>query len=399
MYKLTAIQVDRAKPADKPRKLTDGRGLFLLIHPNGGKYWRYDYSISGRRKTLSLGTYPDVGLADARLQHQAAREAVARGEDPTELKRLKRLTQNNAAGETFEAIATEWFETHMADKSESYRSRSLRILKKDLFPPLGRRPVSALAEPEILSALRIVERRTVDIAHRACQLISQVLDYARITGRLERNPAVGLSKALKRVKVRHYAALTDPKDLKRLLLAAQDYRGLGIVAIALRLSILLFQRPGEIRTMRWSEIDIEKSWWVRASVNQKSNRDHITPLPRQAMELLEQAKRFSGDSEYVFPNARGKSRPMSDNGVRTALRTLGFDKDAICPHGFRAMGRTILEERLKYRSVLIELQIAHKVKDPMGDTYNRTAFIDERTEMMQTWADYLDALVAEDPAE
>ena len=228
-----------------------------------------------------------MGLSDARLQHQAAREAVARGEDPTELKRLKRLTQIIAAGETFEAIAHEWFETHMADKSESYRSRSLRILKKDLFPSLGRRPVSALAEPEILSALRIIERRTVDIAHRACQLISQVLDYARITGRLERNPAVGLSKALKRTKVRHYAALTDPRDLKRLLLAAQDYRGLGVVAIALRLSILLFQRPGEIRTMRWGEIDFEKSWWVRASVSQKSNRDHITPLPRQAMELLE----------------------------------------------------------------------------------------------------------------
>jgi len=393
LQKLTAIQVDKAKSGQKPRKLTDGRGLYMLLHPNGGKYWRYDYAIAGKRKTLSLGTYPDVSLADARQQHQAAREAVARGNDPAELKRLKRLTQNIAAGETFEAIANEWFESHMADKSESYRTRSLRILKKDLFPTLGRRPVSALAEPEILSVLRVIERRTVDIAHRACQLVSQVLDYARITGRLERNPAVGLSKALKKIKVKHYAALTDPEDLKRLLLAAQDYRGLGVVSIALKLSILLFQRPGEIRTMRWSEIDFKQSRWVRASENQKSNRDHITPLPRQAMELLEQARLFSEGSEYVFPNARGKTRPMSDNGVRTALRTLGFDKDAICPHGFRAIGRTFLEEQLGFRSVLIELQIAHKVKDPMGDTYNRTAFIEERTEMMQTWADYLDSLL------
>jgi integrase len=280
----------------------------------------------------------------------------------------------------------------MGEKSVSYRDRSKRILEKDLLPKIGKRPIGDIKPPELLHVLKTIEARTVDIAHRANQLCGLVFNYAMFTGRLEHSPQTQLAKALKSRNVKHYAAITTPQELSKLLRAIECYQGLGIVKTALRLSVMLFQRPGEIRTMRWTEINWEKVRWERASTEQKSRREHLIPLARQAIELLKNIKTWTGKGEYVFPNARGRSRPMSDNAVRTALRTMGFDNDKITPHGFRAMARTILNEELGYRPDLIEMQIAHKVMDPMGRAYNRTEFLAERTSMMQAWADYLDHL-------
>ena len=398
MQKLTALKVERARPKEKPYKLTDGGGLYLYCHPNGGRYWRYDYRYAGKRKTLALGVFPDVSLAQARKAHQAARDAIANGSDPTLAKRQNRLGSIEASNNTFEKLSTEWFETHMEGKSEGHRTRQKRILEKDLLPSLRHRPVADITAPELLAVLRKVELRTVDIAHRANQILNAVLDYAVLTGRLLHNPAQRLSKGLRKSAVKHFAAISDPEGLRLLLKSIAAYSGNGVVDEALKLSVMLFQRPGEIRTMKWSEVNWDKSRWERDFTQQKTGRDHISPLPKQAIEILKGLNGYTGRSPYVFPNARDWKRPMSDNGVRTALRTMGFDKETITPHGIRAMARTILEEELGFSSKLIELQIAHKVSDPMGRAYNRTAFISERALMMQAWADYLDELSSSDNA-
>ena len=392
MQKLTAVQVEKAKPREKAYKLSDGGGFYLFCHPNGGRYWRYDYRFAGKRLTLALGIYPDVKLADARKSHQAAREWLAKGCDPSSLKRQNRLLQHEVVHNTFGLLSAEWFEVHMSGKSEGHAIRQQRILDKDLLPSLRHRPIEEITAPELLVVLRKVEARTIDIAHRANQILKAVFNYSIDTGRLTHNPALNLSRALKRIETKHFAAITSPKELRPLLLAIEEYKGRGIVKIALKLSVLLFQRPGEIRTMRWSEINWEKLRWERAFISQKSRRDHISPLPAQAVLTLREMKEFTGTSEYVFPNGRDWNRPMSDNGVRTALRAMGFSKEVMTPHGFRAMARTILEEELGYSDKLAELQISHKVHTPMGRAYDRTAFLPERAEMMQGWADYLDQL-------
>ena len=390
MQKLTAVQVEKAKPLG--HKLYDGGGLYVLCHINGGRYWRYDYRFAGKRKTLALGTYPDVKLADARKSHQAAREWLAKGCDPSSLKRQNRLLQHEVVHNTFGLLSTEWFEVHMSGKSEGHAIRQQRILDKDLLPSLRHRPIEEITAPELLAVLRKVEARTIDVAHRANQILKAVFNYAIDTGRLTHNPALNLSRALKKIEVKHFSAITTPKELRPLLLAIEEYKGRGVVKNALKLSVLLFQRPGEIRSMRWSEINWEKSRWERKSFRQKARRDHITPLSTQVLAVLEEMQSFTGESEFVFPNTRNWTEPMSDNSVRVALRGMGFGKEAITPHGFRAMARTILEEELGYSDKLVELQIANKVYNPMGRAYDRTAFLPERSAMMQRWADYLDQL-------
>ena len=392
MQKLTAVQVEKAKPREKAYKLSDGGGFYLFCHPNGGRYWRYDYRFAGKRLTLALGTYPDVKLADARKSHQAAREWLAKGCDPSSLKRQNRLLQHEVVHNTFGLLSAEWFEVHMSGKSEGHAIRQQRILDKDLLPSLRHRPIEEITAPELLVVLRKVEARTIDIAHRANQILKAVFNYAIDTGRLTHNPALNLSRALKKIEVKHFSAITTPKELRPLLLAIEEYKGRGVVKNALKLSVLLFQRPGEIRSMRWSEINWEKSRWERMSFRQKARRDHITPLSTQVLAVLEEMQSFTGESEFVFPNIRNWTEPMSDNSVRVALRGMGFGKEAITPHGFRAMARTILEEELGYSDKLVELQIAHKVYNPMGRAYDRTAFLPERSAMMQRWADYLDQL-------
>jgi integrase len=396
--KLTALVVKSAKPKDgKAYKLQDGGGMYLLVNKSGHRYWRYDYRYAGKRKTLALGVFPDISLAAARTAHQIARKQLGAGRDPGEVKKVERITRHLAAADSFELVAREWYGQYIADKSDSYRVRTLRILEKDLFPYLGSRPISSITPPELLAVLRRIEARdAVDMAHRAKQTSSLVFRYAVVTGRAERDPSQDITGALKSRKKKHHAAITDPAEVGALLLDIDGYQGRQVVKAALQISPLLFQRPGEIRHMEWAEINWDEARWEIPAEKMKMRLPHIVPLSSQVLELLERMKPISGHrSKYVFPSERGASRPLSENGVRVALRTLGYGNDQMTPHGFRAMARTILDEVLGYRVEWIEAQLAHSVRDANGRAYNRTTYLNDRRAMMQAWADYLDTLRAQ----
>ncbi|MEO1892521.1 MAG: integrase arm-type DNA-binding domain-containing protein [Alcanivorax sp.] len=393
---LTATAVRQALPKAKPYKLSDGHGLFLLVNPKGAKYWRYKYRYGGKEKTLALGVFPEVSLKDARVAHQEARTKLDKGVDPGEERRVQKLTRNLAAADSFEAVALEWFGKVMPDKSESYRVRTRRILEKDLFPVIGQRPVGAIKPPEMLAALRRIEARGAnDIAHRAKQTAGQIFRYAVVTGRAERDPSADLKGALAPRQKQHHAAITDPNEVGRLMVAIDGFTGTPVVKTAVQLSALLFQRPGEIRAMEWSEINWDQARWEIPAAKMKMRAPHIVPLSRQALELLEELHLLTGRGRYVFPSARGASRCLSENTVRIALRAMGYDKDTMTAHGFRAMARTILDEVLGCRVDWIEHQLAHAVRDANGRAYNRTAHLEGRARMMQQWADYLDQLKAQ----
>ena len=390
---LTATAVRQALPKAKAYKLSDGHGLFLLVNPKGAKYWRYKYRYGGKEKTLALGVFPEVSLKDARVAHQEARTKLDKGVDPSEERRVQKLTRNLAAADSFEAVALEWFGKVMPDKSESYRIRTRRILEKDLFPVIGQRPVGAIKPPEMLAALRRIEARGAnDIAHRAKQTAGQIFRYAVVTGRAERDPSADLKGALAPRQKQHHAAITDPDEVGRLMVAIDGFTGTPVVKTAVQLSALLFQRPGEIRAMEWAEINWDQARWEIPAAKMKMRAPHIVPLSRQALELLEELHLLTGRGRYVFPSARGASRCLSENTVRIALRAMGYDKDTMTAHGFRAMARTILDEVLGCRVDWIEHQLAHAVRDANGRAYNRTAHLEGRARMMQQWADYLDQL-------
>jgi integrase len=392
---LTATAVKQAKPKDKAYKLADGAGLFLLVNPKGAKYWRYKYRYGGKEKVLALGVYPEVSLKLAREKHQDARLKLSQGIDPSELRKVEKLTRHLATADSFEAIAMEWFNQLMPAKSKSYHDRTERILRKDLFPVLANRPVKSITAPELLATLRRIEARGAnDIAHRAKQTAGQIFRYAVATGRAERDPSADLKGALKPRNKKHHATLTEPKEVGRLLMAIDAFEGTEVVKTALKLSPLLFQRPGEIRNMEWAEIDWEQKRWELPAEKMKMKLPHIVPLSKQAIVLLEGLYPITGRGKYVFPSARGRSRTLSENGVRTALRTIGYTNEQITPHGFRAMARTILDEVLGFRVDWIEHQLAHAVKDPNGRAYNRTSHLEARAKMMQDWADYLDMLAS-----
>jgi integrase len=396
MGKLTATAVKQSKGQAKPVKLPDGGGMYLLVNPNGTKYWRYNYRYAGKRKTLAMGVYPDTSLAAARKLHQTARETLAKDIDPGEAKRIERITRHLASADSFEAVATEWSESKLHDKSDSYRDRTIRLLKNDLYPSLGTRPISQITSAELLMVLRKVESRgAVNMAHRAKQTAGQVFRYAVATGRAERDPSGDLRGALKTKAKKHYAAITDPVQVGKLLIAIDAFQGTPAVKTALQMSALLFQRPGEIRAMEWAEINWEEERWEIPADKMKMRQPHIVPLCTQAIDLLKQLHALTGRGRYVFPSARGGSRSLSENGVRVALRTMGYDNETMTPHGFRAMARTIMDEVLNYRVEWIEHQLAHAVKDANGTAYNRTAHLPQRKDMMQGWADYLDNLKAQ----
>nr|MCS5623370.1 integrase arm-type DNA-binding domain-containing protein [Candidatus Neomarinimicrobiota bacterium] len=324
MSKLTGIAVSKAKPRAKQYKLADSGGMYLLVHQSGSKYWRYDYSFSKKRKTIALGIFPDVSLASARKLHQQAREALASGQDPNELKKDKKLGRDLEHENSFEAIGREWFDNKMEDKSDSHKKRSLRILEKDLYPSIGYRPIKKITVPEILGALRKIEARgSIDIAHRAKQLSGQIFRYAIASGRAETDPSRDLGDALKTHIKKHYAAITDPLALGKLLIAIDGFSGTPAVKSALQLSALLFQRPGEIRHMEWVDINWNDEQWEIPAKKMKMKHSHIVPLSRQSLVILRHMESLKKNSNFVFPSARGGSRPLSENGVRTALRSMG----------------------------------------------------------------------------
>lgn len=390
---LTDIAIRSAKPADKPIKLTDGGGLYLLLNPNGSRWWRLDYRYAGKRKTLSMGIYPDVGLKDARIRRDDARKLLASDVDPGENRKAVKAAKFERATNSFEAIAREWFARNSATWKASHGERIIRRFERDLFPWIGGKPIAELTAPEVLAAVRKIEDRgALETAHRALSNCGQVFRYAIATGRASRDISADLRGALTPVKTEHFPAITDPKQVGPLLRAMDGYTGSQVVRYALRLAPMVFVRPGELRNAEWAHIDLEAAEW-RYTVT-KTNTPHIVPLSRQAVEILTELQALTGDGRYLFPSARTNSRPMSDNAILSALRRMGIDKDEMTGHGFRAMARTILDEVLGFRPDYIEHQLAHAVRDPNGRAYNRTAHLAERRKMMQQWADYLDKLKA-----
>lgn len=388
-----------AQPRDKVYRISVEKGMYLEITPRGAKYWRWKYRYGGKEKRLALGVYPEVSLKEARSKRDDARKLLEQGTDPSAAKQAQKVAQRFSAENSFNVVALEWFATKMADKSKSHRDRTLRALEKDIFPAIGNTPVNEVTAPQLLAALRRIENRgAIETAKRARQTCSQIFRYSIVTGRAERDPAADLAGALQVAKQAHFPTITDPVEVGRLLVAIDQFQGTATVHAALKLSPLLFCRPGELRHMEWSEINWEQERWEipanKGNENRKISFDHIVPLSRQALEILTRQKELSGRGRYVFPSARGQSRPLSENGVRTALRTMGYDNGTIVPHSFRSMARTMLDEQLGYRIDWIEQQMAHAVKDPLGRAYNRTQHLGGRTEMMQRWADYLDELKA-----
>jgi integrase len=386
---LTDTAIRNAKPQEKPVKMFDGGGLFLLLNPNGSRWWRLKFRIGGKEKLLSLGVYPDVSLKEAREKRDEARKRLSQGIDPS----TERKATKTAQAESFEAVAQEWFSKFKPTWAPSHAEKIIRRLEVDVFPWIGERPIAEITAPELLAVLRRIEGRgALETAHRAHQNCGQVFRYAVATGRAERDPCADLRGALPPTRKRHFPAITEPKEIGALLRAISDYRGSFITRSALQLAPLVFVRPGELRNAEWSELDLDRAEWCIPADRMKMKEPHLVPLPLQAVMILRELHALTGTGRYVFPSPRTASRPMSNNGVLSALRRMGYGKDEMTGHGFRAMARTVLDEVLGFRVDIIEHQLAHAVKDPLGRAYNRTKHLDERRRMMQAWADYLDGL-------
>ena len=389
----TAIR--NAKPGDKAKKMFDGGGLYLEISPKGGKWWRLKYRFDGKEKRLSLGVYPDVSLKDARERRDEARKLLANDIDPSQNRKAKKAAKAERASNSLEVVAREWFAKHEPNWSPNHANRIVRRLERDIFPWIGGSPVADITAPQLLEVIRRIEQRgALETAHRALGNCGQVFRYAVATGRAERDPTGDLKGALPPVKGTHFAAVTEPGKVAEVLRAIDAYEGTLPVRCALRLAPLVFVRPGELRHAQWADIDLDAAEW-RYKVT-KTNTQHIVPLSRQAVEILQELHPLTGRGRYVFPSARNPrgDRPMSDNAMLAAMRRMGIGKEEMSGHGFRAMARTILDEVLGFRPDFIEHQLAHAVRDPNGRAYNRTAHLPERRRMMQEWADYLDRLKA-----
>lgn len=383
-------------------RLSDAGSMYLQVDANGSKRWFYKYTFLGKEKLMALGGYPEVGLNAARRLRDEAKLTKAKGIDPMEQRKIDKLKAMNPTGVSFKAVAIEWLERQIPLWSEVHAKRCSRQLERDLFPYIGNRKINELEPFEVLAAVKKTEQRgALETAERGLQLVGQVFRYAVATGRAPRDLTVDLKGALTPYRSKHFGAITDPVKLGELMRAINAYRGGLIVKTALQLAPILFQRPGELRGAAWSEIDLEGALWTipahrmkRSKDGKENGDDHLVPLPKQAVELFKPLKMLTGHGRLVFPGERDHGRPISDNSVRTALISLGYTSDLQTWHGFRATARTLLAEKLNFDPNIIEAQLAHTVKDVNGRAYNRTTYLEQRMKMMQSWADYLDALAA-----
>lgn len=390
---LTDSTVRNAKGHEKRYKLSDERGLYLLVNA-AGKYWRLDYRFAGKRKTLALGVYPDVGLAKAREKRDVARRQIADGIDPSVHRKAHRAATVERAANSFEAVAREWHTKKLQGWNPSHAARVLRRLEADVFPWIGGRPIFEVTPPELLGVLRRIESRgAIETAHRAHQDCGQIFRYAVATGRAERDSSADLRGALPPKKPRHHASITDPKAVGELLRAISGYGGSFIAKCALRLAPLVFVRPGELRQAEWQEFDLDGSEWRIPAERMKMRAPHIVPLSTQAVGVLRELHALTGTGRYVFPGARSNGRPMSENTVNAALRRLNYGSDEMTGHGFRSMASTLLNEAGWNRDA-IERQLAHSERDQVRAAYNYAEHLPERRRMMQAWGDYLTGLEA-----
>ena len=392
--RLTDIKVKNAKPKEKPCKLAAGRGLHLLVKSDGSKHWQFRFRFEGKENAIAIGRYPEVSLANAEKKATSALELIDGGIDPSENKKASKASKTGVLANSFEVVAREWATSYFTNKSASHKERTIRRLESYIFPWLGNKPISEITAPQILEVIKRIENlNKLETAHRTMQAASQVFRHAVQTGRALRDPTVDLRGALPATVVKHMAAFTEPKEIAELLRALDGFTGSFTVQCALRLSPLVFARPSELRTAKWADLDLDaKEWRYKVS---KTKTMHLVPLSTQAAKLFADIKALSGHGEFVFQGGHDPKKPMSAAAINAALKRMGYDtqKD-ITAHGFRAMARTIMHERLNIDPYVIEHQLAHKVPDALGAAYNRTKFIEQRVIMMQQWADYLDELKA-----
>jgi integrase len=388
---LTDAKVRNLKEAGKH---FDGGGLYLEVTKTGGRYWRLKYYFLRIERRLALGVYPTVSLKDARERREAAKKLLSQGIDPGEVKRASKEEAISAAKNTFSALAAQWLEVTASKRSEETQKKVKSWLQKDVLPQIGAIQIREVTARDILEKVirRAEARGTIETALRLGQLCSQIMRFAVASGAAERDVSSALRGAAKTKETKHFAAITDPKKLVPLLRAIDAYQGHMTTVAALKLAPLVFVRPGELRTAEWIEIDCKERLWRIPGSKMKMKVDHIVPLSKQALKIIEALQPVTGGGKYLFPSIRTGERPMSENTVNAALKGMGFSAEEHTGHGFRATARTILDEVLDERVDLIEHQLAHMVTDSNKRAYNRTAHLPARMEMMQRWADYLDAL-------
>jgi integrase len=399
---LQDVAIKSAKSSIKDYRLTDGDGLYLIVKTTGAKWWRFDYTFKGKRKTLSLGTYPDTGLKSARRKASDARSLVADNFDPSQVRKedkkdSKQDHENTArlkAGlpiiGSFAELTNQWLQSIVHLTTETTHLKKTSRIERLAFPVLRDKPISEIKSADVLTVLKpIIAKHQLETAHRLHSEISSIFDYAIAHGYIEFNQAQPVAKLIPAQKVKHRAAIIDPKKVGQLLRDMYGYQGTYVVQMALRLSPLLFQRPGEIRQMLWTDIDFDAKEW-RPYIS-KTDFHHIVPLSCQALEILNDIKKLTGNNTFVFPSSRGNGRPMSDNAIRTALLNLGYDSTIQTAHGLRTIASTLLNEQ-GWSADAIERQLAHAPRDAVRAAYNRAQYLDERRRMMQSWADYIDSL-------
>ena len=392
---LNDVAIRATKPRPKPIKLSDERGLILLVQPSGGKPWRLKYRIAGKEKKLSLGRYPDVALRDARERGAEARKLIAAGIDSSEKKRVNRLDATLKAATTIKAVAEEYIGKSEREGRAAVTVSKARWMLSLLEPGLGSRPVDEISPAELLAALKKVETRGhLETARRMRSFASRVFRYAVSTARAAADPAAALRGALVAPKATHHAAILDAKGVGALLRAIDGYDGEPMTQLALRLAPHVFVRLGELRQAEWSEVDLEAGVWKIAATKMKMCQPHIVPLSRQSIEVMSAAQALTGRHRYVFASLYPGDRPMSENTINAALRRLGYAGDEMTAHGFRAMASTLLNESGKWNPDAIERALAHKAADALRGAYHRGAHWAERVEMAQWWSDYLDTLRA-----
>ncbi len=390
---LSELQVRRAKPGKKPRKMFDGGGLYLLVHPNGSRYWRLKYRHAGKERLLALGVYPQVSLAEAREQAAEARRLVSTGVDAVHHRRRRRASSATESAQTFKALAEEWIATREGVWSPSYALGVRSALAANLYPHIGAVPVRQITVPVMREALLPMERRGTLVALAKTRMwASGVFRYAIATGRAEQDPAAPLRGTFKAHKPKNFPALTKADELGALMATIETYDGSAVTRAALKLLALTFVRTAELRGAEWSEIDLEKATWTIPAERMKMRAPHMVPLSRQAIEVLEELKLLTGRSRYVFPNERRPQQPMSENTVLYALYRLGYHGRAT-GHGFRASASTLLNE-LGFDADVVERQLAHQERDKVRAAYHRAEYLEERRAMMQRWADYLGELTS-----
>jgi len=398
---LTDTFVKTVKPTGRAAgdKHSDGGGLFLHVTSTGRKYWRMAYRLHGKQRLLAIGVYPAVSLASARKARDQAKELLAAGNDPGEAKRTAKAQAATAANNTFELIAREWLTKQKGGWSATHFEREQRNVEKDLVPGLGKRVMSTISPTELLAVIKKVEARGASsVAQRMIFTARGIWVHAVLNGKAPYDITSGLSKGLApRIKT-NYPAIVEPVQLGQLLRTIDNYTGGPIVRTALQIAPILFQRPGNLRTMRWSDVDLKAALWtippgdLKGTLQQKTTgAPHLVPLPPQAVNLLKALSPFSGDCLWVFPGLRDRKRPMSEVAVTAALHALGY-KGVQSWHGFRATGRTLIREKLKIDPDVLEAQLAHKGNVKHGGAYDRAQFLDERRAMTEQWADYLDKL-------